>query len=1073
MDSLVCRLHLMTVILLTVLSLTCLHAAPSPWVFTLSDTPPTTWCRWVTAAPKVDGNLEEWSVADFSILLDQARMTGPNYANPQITGGDADCSGQVAMVWDGAFIYLAAKVRDDIPAPVDAKKAYGPPWGHDGLMVYLHAQSGLQQSGRYGDEYRRDPAIDTSALLGISYYQPAARARELPGKSQYVAKAIPGGYVLEAAIDLRALGYLQPHPGDRLKLALILVDRDPGATGNDAFGQLIWHLGPATSAGNSRDWMDLVPLRDGWGADLVGLVQEEPASGKRLRLKSKLDALRDGVIFKGVRLVNARGQSVKELPASIPVAEGKHLEAVADADAAELAAGTYTISLLTEVAGKMQVNEETTRVTVVNSALPVQLPRVAGVPDATRFVLQNRPPTLKNITKDAYLEFLKTHARPVLAANYGSSMKNPWRHAHGYGALAAYLYDQTKDPFYADVAKAALESAIGWTKVQEKEGEVHTETHWLMVKFMRSSGLLGPADEPRIKAFLTTVAARSCKGAYDWDNNPWRRGAGHSSLGPAVSRYLGVFFYPDIAGGAFFKKYFDLTWNDWWKYRDSAYNDTSYRALFLNDIFLTEYLTGSKGEIFTDPEAKKLWERLLYTTAPDGAVPHYGDTNGWGTAIGYYIFTFEYLAARTKDGRYKTAAHKVFDYLVNHSRDVHDYHFELDMMLHGVMWAHMTADDTVKEAPLGAQSRVLTRKEIVKLRPDQIKEELGWQIYNTVPGPRDVPDKIIFKSDERDESLWAMIDLCGDAEHNAPGEPLNVAALMDNEAVLTCNQGYMDEGADLHNVIFAEDLEGMRAETLEPKITLPEFYDRQRASYARGVVQNFQNWPIDVERQFFFVRNGFLLLKDRVTFNAPWLCRIGPCWQTQQISPDRGANWADTSVPSLFLTGLGTGAGCHRWINPPRDLLVYHPPQADCSLEIINRFTEQPYRVLPLRLRYVWKGMTAKGDRKHFTTLLVPHAPTPKPGELAEKIRVLADTLDVTAFCVTLPKDRQDWVLLNDTGATVKAGELETDARQVHLIVIGGKTPSRHVMATGGTFVKFNGQMIGQGITEKGMDQDF
>ena len=50
--------------------------------------------------------------------------------------------------------------------------------------------------------------------------------------------------------------------------------------------------------------------------------------------------------------------------------------------------------------------------------------------------------------------------------------------------------------------------------------------------------------------------------------------------------------------------------------------------------------------------------------------------------------------------------------------------------------------------------------------------------------------------------------------------------------------------------------------------------------------------------------------------------------------------------------------------------------------------------------------------------------------------------------------------MLNDTGHRVTAGAIETDARQVHLVI---STDKRHVMAEGGTFVNFNGKPIATG----------
>jgi len=1048
------------------------QAAEAQWSFKTGDPGPTVWCEEPAKPIHVDGKLDEWDPGQFQIALDKAHMTGNSYYDPPIINGDADCSGRVALAWDGAFLFIALKVRDDVLAPVDPEKGYGKPWFHDGLMLHLHAHAGLERSGRYGKEFRRDPS-DRCALLGLSYYQSGFGPRSLPGESRYVARSCEGGYELEAAIELKALGYTDPRPGDRLKLALILVDQDPGAPALDAFGQLVWQFG--RSHGNPHDWADLRLMRGSWGVEVIACTRRADEA-LPLCIKMSLDAARPGVTFKGVRLLDEAGNQVLALPAARRMKPGQRLTGSIEVNVSALAEGTYEVHPVVEVAGREFNGWATTQVALGGNAGTEQPPTSVLVPDPGHFSLSARyyrPPTLQTVNKEAYLDFLKEHARPILERHMPNFSK-PWRHAPSYGFLAAYLYAQTGDPFYAEVSKAALESSIGWTEVQDQEGSHKTEWQWLMVDLMRQTGLVPEDQEPRVRQFLLTTARRSCWGHYGWKAQPWRRGAGHSSLGPAVARYYALVRIPQMVPedeARTWRKYFELTWNDWWQHRDTIYNDTGYRALLLNHIFLCAYLTG-REDLFTDPEAMKFWERLLHTTAPCGAVPHYGDTNGWSTEIGMYAFYFEYLAAKTGDGRFKHAAHRIFDYIVNHCVNVHDYHMQAFEMVWGIALAHMVADDSVEAKAPGRQSRLLTRKEIVMLPKDH-KEEFGHQVYGMVLGPRDVPDKIVFKSSDRPEDLWAMIDLCGAAGHNEPPEPTNVAALVDKESVLTCNQGYMDETPDLHNVVFAEDLEGKRFDVPPMAISVPEFYDRNQASYARVRVENYHGWPIDEERQFLFGRYRFLLLKDVLTFKEPWMCRIGPCWQAQQVGPEIGPNWANTYVANLFLSGLGTGGGFHRWKNPHWDLLVYHPLKQDCSLEVVNRFEEQPYRVLPVRLRYAWEGMGRKGERLHFTTLLLPHDPVWKPSELIKKIRVLADTPSLTAIHVATDRYYEDWMLLNDTGEPVTVGELETDARQLHLCEYKGRPPHKRVMAEGGTFVRFRGKEIARVPAGKPIDMNF
>ncbi|HOF89828.1 MAG TPA: hypothetical protein PLZ36_17250, partial [Armatimonadota bacterium] len=130
------------------------------------------------------------------------------------------------------------------------------------------------------------------------------------------------------------------------------------------------------------------------------------------------------------------------------------------------------------------------------------------------------------------------------------------------------------------------------------------------------------------------------------------------------------------------------------------------------------------------------------------------------------------------------------------------------------------------------------------------------------------------------------------------------------------------------------------------------------------------------------------------------------------------------------------------------------------------------WRVLPLRLRYTWKGLAKPGDRRHFTTLLLPHAPMLNPAELAAAITTLADTADLTVLRIAAGTDREDWVVLNETGDAVTAGDLETDARQLHLTIRTDLKPARHLLMVGGTYVKLKGETLATAAKEAVLDKD-
>ncbi len=391
----------------------CFLPALAQWNFSTADPGATLWCGQPAKAITVDGKLEDWAGTPFAVILDKAHLGNTVYADPAIAGGDADCSGRIGMCWSGTTLYIAAQVRDDKLAPIDAKKGYAAPWFHDGLMIYLKATDALSHTGRYGKEYRRDPKLESWATLGLTHYQPGMQPRPLPGTSRYVARAFPGGYILEAAIDLPVMGYSRPLPGDRFKLAMLIIDHDPGQAALDAFGQLVWELGPRDSTREPATWGTLCLLREGVGSSAVASAQDEDGV-KRLYMKALLDARRTDAVFHGAQVIDANDTVALDLPASQPLKPERRQVALASANITAFAPGTYTVRLRMKVGGKTQT-DDVTRFTIESRAAPVSLPPTLSVPDGARVQKLDRPPAMKNVTKDDYLNFAIEMSRPPIS----------------------------------------------------------------------------------------------------------------------------------------------------------------------------------------------------------------------------------------------------------------------------------------------------------------------------------------------------------------------------------------------------------------------------------------------------------------------------------------------------------------------------------------------------------------------------------------------------------------------------------------------------------------------------------
>jgi len=104
--------------------------------------------------------------------------------------------------------------------------------------------------------------------------------------------------------------------------------------------------------------------------------------------------------------------------------------------------------------------------------------------------------------------------------------------------------------------------------------------------------------------------------------------------------------------------------------------------------------------------------------------------------------------------------------------------------------------------------------------------------------------------------------------------------------------------------------------------------------------------------------------------------------------------------------------------------------------------------VTPAQVRYVWEGMTSRGQRLHSTQVYCPHAPSRarpptvdlgakaiyRNGEIAARagasgITVVLDTVETTSLRTEFHENLVEWTLFNPQGAEVRRDGLHTDAR--------------------------------------------
>ena len=185
------------------------------------------------AAPTIDGDLAEWAAAP-------ALTIGPDAAaNLKEYGGESDLSGQVRVMWDDGFVYLAAEVNDQQHTPPQPHKEM---WHGD--CIQLAVRPGGAARGPSYDGVREFGLALTVGGPELWQWMPT----EGVVRDGKVAIARDGGRtVYEAAIPWAALG-MEPAEDLQSGFSLTLNDND----GDGFRGWLEWSGGLCGAKDASR-----------------------------------------------------------------------------------------------------------------------------------------------------------------------------------------------------------------------------------------------------------------------------------------------------------------------------------------------------------------------------------------------------------------------------------------------------------------------------------------------------------------------------------------------------------------------------------------------------------------------------------------------------------------------------------------------------------------------------------------------------------------------------------------------------------------------------------------------------
>ncbi len=631
---------------------------------------------------------------------------------------------------------------------------------------------------------------------------------------------------------------------------------------------------------------------------------------------------------------------------------------------------------------------------------------------------------------------------------------------HALPALAVFALEG--DPKLGEGIKKTLRHYGRWVHetVQKEKGVFSMEGPTLVLfhlRELRKRGLVSADDEAWARELLLTLRRYQ----FAWrPGDGWWRGSHHRSQSQGINHALCAAFYPDDPDAPTWKTYADQVWSDWWDFRDVGINDTGYFYSSFGNILRAAELLG-RTEVFTDPQSRQIFDRILFELTPDGASVPYGASGGYNSAAGSRILALELAAKYTRDGRYRFGAHRLMNF--GQARGFSNGHHHLHAVaLEDIALASLVCDDTIAPVEPEPASKLLWRKEIVRLTDQQAKRQFpdfGGVDCNMFMTQKVMPHKLVCRAGWQPGDLYMLVECY--PRH----DPLNPTAILGLERHSAAFAEMTSEKfVSRENAVHLQDLSGTatylgqkpyRGQKTLPvgwagmESNVPEFSDGPLFTHARVQVSGYMGYEAKHEREILFVKNRFVMVRDQTDFGEAFRASIGPVWNTQNVGRPAGTHWVNTWFTGHYFQKV------KMYDTPPWDLLVWHAPHADRRLTVADADENPLAGVRMLATRYVWEGDVRPGKPIQFVQVLLPHVPMRDASPLAEAIRCLADEPGVAA--VSLGEgSRREVAILNPAGRSLTfalpEGELATDAKAAYVDFDEGR-PAR-TEARGQTFLR-------------------
>jgi hypothetical protein len=348
-----------------------------------------------------------------------------------------------------------------------------------------------------------------------------------------------------------------------------------------------------------------------------------------------------------------------------------------------------------------------------------------------------------------------------------------------------------------------------------------------------------------------------------------------------------------------------------------------------------------------------------------------------------------------------------------------------------------------------------------------------------------VPDKLTLRSGYDKNAMHAVFNLVIGYYGHGELEPAALASLVDDGSVIMTETAfpywqyaYQDEDESMAMVRrYWGGTNGPRGD----RTSVSHFGDYRKASVAWVDWNDIHGWQIAQQRRIYFVKDRFMLVRDRYRFPNAMRAAVGPVWHLADVHPTHGTNWYDVynrqPVGNVFEVR-----------NPERYALLYFVDRANYSVaefrepnylpgpscpvqpvqacEVLSSSYTKPAdcRNSPPYIAYQRRVLDSTTNQNvWFDTLLWPHGyalrpdgPTPAASKVTKKF----DDGSAVALEVRVPvggSPDEVWTVVDNPNRitlTASSGDLLTDARYLVSRRTAGDPASNYLLAKEATRVR-------------------